>query len=161
MFELPRYHLLNPRDYSIWSILEAKACSKPHKNIESLKHALLKAWDEILIETLAKIVDKFPTRLENCIEVKGDHFEIKFCCSFYWLLLVFVLINFIFDWLDEGGHVISSYLVYTVIKSIFLAWPGLVIGIWHLFTHSTFISILQKRLDYLSLSTKAWNFFSF
>jgi hypothetical protein len=27
---------LNPLDYRLWSILEEKACSKPHRNIESL-----------------------------------------------------------------------------------------------------------------------------
>uniref|UniRef100_A0A914DCK4 Uncharacterized protein n=1 Tax=Acrobeloides nanus TaxID=290746 RepID=A0A914DCK4_9BILA len=42
------------------SILEEKACPKPHPNVESLKRALLKAWDEIDVETLAKIVDNFP-----------------------------------------------------------------------------------------------------
>jgi hypothetical protein len=34
---------LNPLDYSIWSILETKACAKPHKDIESLKRALIQA----------------------------------------------------------------------------------------------------------------------
>ena len=31
---------LNPLDYSVWSILEEKACQKPHTNVESLKKAL-------------------------------------------------------------------------------------------------------------------------
>jgi hypothetical protein len=46
---------LNPLDYSIWSILEAKACVKPLKDIESLKCALIQALDEITPEILAKI----------------------------------------------------------------------------------------------------------
>ena len=33
---------LNPLDYSVWSILEEKACAKPHMNVESLKRALKK-----------------------------------------------------------------------------------------------------------------------
>ena len=67
---------LNPLDYSVWSILEAKACAKPHKDIESLKRALVQAWDEITIEILAKIVDNFSKRLEKCIKAKGGHFWI-------------------------------------------------------------------------------------
>jgi inhibitor of nuclear factor kappa-B kinase subunit alpha len=66
---------LNPLDYSIWSILEEKACAKPHKTIASLQRALIKAWNEIPIETLAKIVDNFPKRLKACIEANGGHFE--------------------------------------------------------------------------------------
>ena len=33
---------LNVMDYSIWSILEAEACSKPHQSIEALKKSLVK-----------------------------------------------------------------------------------------------------------------------
>jgi hypothetical protein len=66
---------LNPMDYSVWSILEAKACAKPHKTIESLKRALLKAWDEIPLETLVKIADNIPTRLQACVEAEGGYFE--------------------------------------------------------------------------------------
>ena len=34
-----------------------------------------KAWKEITVETLAKIVDNFPKRLKACVGTKGDHFE--------------------------------------------------------------------------------------
>uniref|UniRef100_A0A914D1J2 Uncharacterized protein n=1 Tax=Acrobeloides nanus TaxID=290746 RepID=A0A914D1J2_9BILA len=66
---------LSPLDYSIWSILEEKACSKPHPNLESLKKALKKAWKEINLETLIKTVDDFPKRLEACIAANGGYFE--------------------------------------------------------------------------------------
>ncbi|CAF1209889.1 unnamed protein product [Didymodactylos carnosus] len=66
---------LNPLDYSIWSILEEKACAKPHPTVESLKRALIKAWDEISVETLKKVVDDFPKRLKACVEADGGHFE--------------------------------------------------------------------------------------
>jgi inhibitor of nuclear factor kappa-B kinase subunit alpha len=68
---------LNPLDYAIWGILESKACAKPHKTIESLKQALKKAWDEISLETLGKIIDNFPHRLKLCIDAEGGHFEQK------------------------------------------------------------------------------------
>ena len=66
---------LNPLDYSVWSILEEKACAKPHPNVESLKRALKKAWNEITLETLIKIVDNFPKRLKTCIDANGGWFE--------------------------------------------------------------------------------------
>jgi hypothetical protein len=49
--------------------------AKPHKTVESLKRALIKAWNEISVETLAKIVDDFPKRLKACVEAEGGHFE--------------------------------------------------------------------------------------
>uniref|UniRef100_A0A914E5Z9 DDE_3 domain-containing protein n=1 Tax=Acrobeloides nanus TaxID=290746 RepID=A0A914E5Z9_9BILA len=66
---------LNPLDYAVWSILEEKACAKPHPTVESLKRALMKAWDEISVETLKKIMDDFPKRLKACVEADGGHFE--------------------------------------------------------------------------------------
>uniref|UniRef100_A0A914CKA3 DDE-1 domain-containing protein n=1 Tax=Acrobeloides nanus TaxID=290746 RepID=A0A914CKA3_9BILA len=48
---------LNLLDYVVWSILEEKACAKPHTTVESLKRALIKAWDKISVDTLKKIID--------------------------------------------------------------------------------------------------------
>ena len=52
-----------------------KACAKPHKDVESLKRALIKVWDEITVEMLEQIVDNFPKPLKACVEAKGGHFE--------------------------------------------------------------------------------------
>jgi hypothetical protein len=43
--------------------------------LASLKRTLTKAWNEITIETLEKIVDNFPKRLKACVEANGGHFE--------------------------------------------------------------------------------------
>ena len=51
---------LNPMDYSVRALLESKANAKAHKNLESLKKALQKAWNELNNETLRAIVDDFP-----------------------------------------------------------------------------------------------------
>nr|pir hypothetical protein F26H9.3 - Caenorhabditis elegans [Caenorhabditis elegans] len=67
---------LNPMDYSVWSVLEAEACSKPHRNIDSLKDSLKKAWDELDINYLRATVDSFPRRLEACVAANGDIFEL-------------------------------------------------------------------------------------
>lgn len=66
---------LTPMDFSVWSILEQKACAKPHKDLDSLKRALKKAWDEIPAEQLVRIVQSVPTRLRKCIANKGGHIE--------------------------------------------------------------------------------------
>lgn len=66
---------LNPMDYSVWSILEARACAKPHTSIDSLKKSLKQAWNQISTEELTAIVDNFPKRLKACIKAKGGHFE--------------------------------------------------------------------------------------
>lgn len=66
---------LNPMDYSIWSILESKACAKPHKSVKSLKLALKKEWNKLSLETLKNVVDNFPKRLDLCIKAGGGHFE--------------------------------------------------------------------------------------
>ncbi|CAJ0597199.1 unnamed protein product [Cylicocyclus nassatus] len=38
---------LNPLDYILWSYLGSKACAIPHPNLDSLKAALIREWDEI------------------------------------------------------------------------------------------------------------------
>ena len=59
---------LNVLDYSIWSILEAEACSKPHQSIEALKKSLVAAWNKISQKVIDRAVDDFPKRLQKCIE---------------------------------------------------------------------------------------------
>uniref|UniRef100_A0A914DXA4 Uncharacterized protein n=1 Tax=Acrobeloides nanus TaxID=290746 RepID=A0A914DXA4_9BILA len=65
---------LNPMDYSVWAILESKANAKAHKNLESLKKALQKAWKKLNNETL-RAVDDFPKKLQACKDVQGGYFE--------------------------------------------------------------------------------------
>lgn len=66
---------LNPMDYSVWGILESKACAKTHNSVESLKASLQRAWDEITPKMLATIVVNFRKRLKACVAAKGGHFE--------------------------------------------------------------------------------------
>lgn len=67
---------LNPMDYSIWSVLEARVCAKPHNSLESLKQTLRKEWDRMSEEELRRVAENFPRRLKLCIKAKGGHFEI-------------------------------------------------------------------------------------
>lgn len=66
---------LNPMDYSVWSILESRACAKRHKSLKSLKSALLREWDRLKPKDLRAIVENFPKRLKLCVEAEGGHFE--------------------------------------------------------------------------------------
>ena len=65
----------NPLDYSVWSILQNKACATRHTSEDALKRALQKAWDEIPVEQLASIVENFPKRLRAIVAAKGGHIE--------------------------------------------------------------------------------------
>ena len=56
---------LNVMNYSIFSILEAEACLKPHQSIEKLKKSLVKAWNAIPQEIIDKVVDDFPKLLKD------------------------------------------------------------------------------------------------
>jgi hypothetical protein len=66
---------LNPLDYRLWSILEEKACSKPHRNIESLKADLMKSVASIPLEVVRAVIDEWPDRLKKYIYANGGHFE--------------------------------------------------------------------------------------
>ncbi|KAL4131321.1 hypothetical protein QTP88_008653 [Uroleucon formosanum] len=66
---------LNPLDYRLWNILEEKACSKPHRNIESLKADLVKSAASIPLEVVRAVIDEWPDRLKKCINANGGHFE--------------------------------------------------------------------------------------
>jgi transposase len=66
---------LNPLDYAVWGILEAKACSKHHGSLESLKRSLVMAWNEIDVDMLRRICAQFPDRLKAVVREKGGYIE--------------------------------------------------------------------------------------
>ena len=66
---------LNSMDYSIWSILETKACSKSYKSIESLKKSLVVEWGKVPQEVLRAAVEALPGRITAVIKKKGGYIE--------------------------------------------------------------------------------------
>ena len=74
---LPYSPDLNPMDYSVWSILEARACATRHISLESLKQSLRREWDRLSPEDLRPIAENFKTRLGLCIAAGGGHFETR------------------------------------------------------------------------------------
>ena len=66
---------LNVMDFSVWSILESRACKVAHDNKEQLVLSLEKAWDEISPEEVKRCCAKVRVRLEKCVAAEGGHFE--------------------------------------------------------------------------------------
>lgn len=66
---------LNPLDYSIWAILEAKVNSERYASLAQLHAALQQAWDEIGLELLASVVENWRKRMRACVKANGGYFE--------------------------------------------------------------------------------------
>ena len=62
-------------DFSVWSILEAKACEKIHHSVDDLKQSLLRAWQEIPQEQLHASAEDVCRRLLAVIKSNGSHFQ--------------------------------------------------------------------------------------
>ncbi|KAI6647895.1 hypothetical protein LOD99_8356 [Oopsacas minuta] len=72
---LPSSPDLNPLDFSLWSILESRACSKSHTNIKSLKTSLRREWENIPQEIVRTAVAVVNQRLKSVIKQKGGYIE--------------------------------------------------------------------------------------
>ena len=66
---------LNPMDFSVWSILEAKVGVCSHSSMDALKKALVRAWRDIPQNHLRSAVLAFRSRLMACVSKRGGHFE--------------------------------------------------------------------------------------
>ncbi|XP_076044978.1 uncharacterized protein LOC143027553 [Oratosquilla oratoria] len=66
---------LNPMDFCVWSLLEAKACSVAHSSVDALKQSLQREWVKIPQDKLRASVENFRERIERVIRVKGDYIE--------------------------------------------------------------------------------------
>ena len=66
---------LNPLDFSVWSILESKACRTSHDSLENLNSKLQREWALITQEVLCASCNVFQGRLKQIIKPKGGHIE--------------------------------------------------------------------------------------
>jgi len=71
---------LSPLDYRIWAILERKVYENVDRfpNIDALKAALNAAWDGIDLLTVRQCITGhkgFRRRLQDCVNVQGEHLE--------------------------------------------------------------------------------------
>ncbi len=66
---------LNPLDFWAWSVLKSKTNLKRQPNIEALKDAIKKAWDEVLTpEAVKKACAAVAGRLEKAVAAEGLQF---------------------------------------------------------------------------------------
>ena len=66
---------LNPMDFSIWSILEAKVSTKKYESVEALKSALSREWKRIPQDHIRAACNAFIGRLDAIIRARGSHIE--------------------------------------------------------------------------------------
>ena len=66
---------LNPLDYGIWGIMDKNARATPHPNLESLKTSIIREWNNLSQDYVAKTCQQFRGRLEKAVEADGGSFE--------------------------------------------------------------------------------------
>lgn len=64
---------LNPLDYCVWSVLQAKACSKKHTSLDALKLSLSREWKQLSQNVIRTSCDSFRKRLQLVVKAKGGY----------------------------------------------------------------------------------------
>ena len=66
---------LNALEYAIWSIIESEVGAEAHENVESLKQAIVKAFNNLDQDVINKSIDDWMRRLDAVIDAQGGHCE--------------------------------------------------------------------------------------
>lgn len=66
---------LNPMDFSIWSILQAKVLTKKYETVDALKIALRREWGKIPSDHIRAACEAFSDRLDAIIRANGGYIE--------------------------------------------------------------------------------------
>ncbi|KIH69023.1 hypothetical protein ANCDUO_00638 [Ancylostoma duodenale] len=66
---------LNVLDFSIWAMLEQKACHKRNTSVQVSRRCLEKAWNEIPQDHVRAAVEEYLKLLKTVIRTKGGHIE--------------------------------------------------------------------------------------
>ncbi len=73
---------LNPLDYGIWGILEARACATSHWNVEALKNSVNQEWSNLSSEKfIISTCSSFRSRVEKVVAAGGGHIEDLKCLT--------------------------------------------------------------------------------
>ena len=70
---------LNPLDFSLWSVLESRACSNSHRNLEGLRKTLCREWDLIPQEIMRTAAEAVPRRKGS--NIKGEDILNELCSA--------------------------------------------------------------------------------
>ncbi len=68
---------LNPLDYSVWDNVDKKANNVYHPNIDVMKTAVAREWEDMDADYVRKTCTRFRAKLEACIAAEGGVFEKK------------------------------------------------------------------------------------
>lgn len=63
---------LNPIEH-VWQEIDKKLANDPPHNLAQLENALTKAWNEIEVSFIEKIIESMPERVKACIDAHGGH----------------------------------------------------------------------------------------
>jgi len=66
---------LSPLDFWLWGDLKGKVYNPKPRNREELKAAIIREMDNITLETCRNAIMNIIPRLEQVLELEGDHFE--------------------------------------------------------------------------------------
>ena len=66
---------LNPLDYGVWSVVEARACATPHRNVAELRASVDEQWANMSEEFIRNTCRSFRGRVEKVIANDGSHIE--------------------------------------------------------------------------------------
>ena len=66
---------LNPLDFSVWAVMEAKINKQSYHTETELRAAVQQAWDELDLPYLRATIEAVPHRLRSCIRAGGGIFE--------------------------------------------------------------------------------------
>ena len=66
---------LNPLDYSIWDILEARVNAVQHRSMDSLKKHLRAEWRKLSMNVIRNSIASWRRRLQAVVKKRGGRFE--------------------------------------------------------------------------------------
>ena len=61
---------LNPLDYSVWSVLESRACKSPHNSVNALKASIVRSWQSLSKQYIVDTCLSFRRRVETVFEME-------------------------------------------------------------------------------------------
>jgi transposase len=66
---------LNPCDFWMWGVVEAKSNATPHNSVKALQAAIVKAFKSITVDEAKNACSAFRGRIEKIIAADGGHIE--------------------------------------------------------------------------------------
>ena len=62
---------LNPMDYTIWGVLEARVAARKVKSLGRLRCIVEEEWDKLAMKIVRAAIDWWPGPIRRCIRKRG------------------------------------------------------------------------------------------